>query len=526
MKFEDLNVRTRLGIGFGAMLFLMACLIGVGVACLAGATALNRQIVGSDWVKAQAAAAVETAALASGRSCMALFFAADKAQTDAISQQIEASRQSMASALGALAQQASTDEEKALLARLESARIVDAAAFGKVAKLLESGDREGASLSLVGEALPALTRLQQEAQALGRLHARSVQAHGETAERDLGSALYWMLGLGLVALLVGSTLAYQLGRSIADALNEAIHIAETVASGDLSQEFDSQRGGDFGRLLTVLGGMEDMLTDLVTRIKRSTDSIGVVSQEIAQANAELSQRTAGQAASLEETVSSMEELTSTVKLNAAHARSASGLANGASDIAEHGGKVVAQVVQTMALISNSSKKIVDIIGVIEGIAFQTNILALNAAVEAARAGEQGRGFAVVAGEVRSLAQRSAQAAREIKTLIGDSVTHVDNGSQLVVDAGRTMQDIVQAVKRVSSLLEQISTASLEQSMGIEHVNQAMLQMDKATQQNAVMVEQATGTAGTLIEEARQLQSAVGEFRLEAAPAHAPLLRLA
>jgi methyl-accepting chemotaxis protein len=279
-------------------------------------------------------------------------------------------------------------------------------------------------------------------------------------------------------------------------------------------------------LLTVLGGMEDMLTELVTRIKRSTDSIGAVSQEIAQANAELSQRTAGQAASLEETVSSMEELTSTVKLNAAHARSASSLASGASDIAEHGGKVVAQVVQTMALISNCSKKIVDIIGVIEGIAFQTNILALNAAVEAARAGEQGRGFAVVAGEVRSLAQRSAQAAREIKTLIGDSVTHVDNGSQLVVDAGRTMQDIVQAVKRVSSLLEQISTASVEQSMGIEHVNQAMLQMDKATQQNAAMVEQATGTAETLIQEARQLQSAVGEFRLEAAPAHASLLRMA
>lgn len=526
MKFENLKVRTRLGIGMGSMLLLMACLVGAGLTALAGIGAINRQMVASDWVKAEAAGAVKTAILVNARRSMELFLAADKPQADAVLQHIEANRQSMAAALEALAQRASTDEENALLASLESARALEATAFGKVKKLLAGSDREGASRMLVAEALPALDRLQKEVEALQSLQARAVINQGAASEREIASARYWMLGLGLAALLFGGTVVYRLGRTIAQSLSEAIHIAETVASGDLSQEFDSQRGGDFGHLLTVLGDMEDMLTDLVTRIKGSTDSIGAVSQEIAQANAELSQRTADQAASLEETVSSMEQLTSTVKLNAEHARSASGLASGASDIAERGGKVVVQVVETMALISSSSKKIVDIIGVIEGIAFQTNILALNAAVEAARAGEQGRGFAVVAGEVRSLAQRSAQAAREIKTLIGDSVTHVDNGSQLVVQAGRTMEDIVQAVRRVSSLLGQISTASVEQSNGIEHVNQAMMQMDKATQQNAAMVEQAACAAATLTEQSRQLQSAVSEFKLDAEPANAPLLRLA
>jgi methyl-accepting chemotaxis protein len=525
MKLENLNIRTRLAIGFGAMLLLMVGLIGVGVAAM-GNAALERKIAQSDWAKAKAAATVSAATLADTRQRMGTFFAADKAQAQAIAQQGDGSRQSVAAALAALTQEASTDEEKTIAAALGSAQAGYVSAFGKVARLLEVGDREAASRSLASEAMPALDRLQKELQALESLQARQASAHGETSQRETGAARYWMLGLGLVALLMGSAIAYRLGRTMAESLDEAIVIAETVASGDLSQEFDSQRGGDFGHLLTVLGGMEDMLTDLVTRIKHSTDSIGAVSQEIAQANADLSQRTANQASSLEATVSSMEELTSTVKLNAEHARSASGLAAGASEIAEHGGKVVVQVVETMALISNSSRKIVDIIAVIEGIAFQTNILALNAAVEAARAGEQGRGFAVVAGEVRSLAQRSAQAAREIKTLIGDSVTHVGNGSQLVVEAGRTMQDIVQAVKRVSLLLEQISTASVEQSIGIEHVNQAMMQMDKSTQQNAAMVEQAALTAGTLIEQAGQLQSAVGEFRLEAAPAPSPLLRLA
>ena len=526
MNLENLKVSTRLGIGFGCVLLLMACLIGVGLMYITDASTLSRQIVGTDWFKAEAVTTVKIASQANARRTMELFFAADKAQAEGIRRQIETNQQSIAEALAALEQRVSTDEEKTLMASLQSARTVHVAAFGKGAKLLESGDREEAARFFFSETLPALDRFQKEVGAFGNLQARYVQTHGERAERDIGSARNWMLGLGLAALLIGGAMVYRLGRTMVQSLNEAIYIAETVASGDLSQEFDSKRGGDFGHLLTVLGDMEDMLTDLVTRIKASADSLTVTSQEIALGNADLSQRTAGQAASLEETVSSMEELTSTVKLNAQNAQSASALAASAAGIAEQGGKVVLQVVETMDSISGSSKKIVDIIGVIEGIAFQTNILALNAAVEAARAGEQGRGFAVVASEVRSLAQRSAAAAKEIKTLIGDSVAHVDTGSKLVVQAGRTMRDIVKAVQRVSQLLGQISTASVEQSIGIEHVSQAMMQMDQATQQNAAMVEQASVAVASLTEHAQRLQSAVGEFRLDAEPVGASLLRLA
>ncbi len=398
--------------------------------------------------------------------------------------------------------------------------IIHALALVKVARQLEAGEREAASRAWTGEARQTLDRLQQELQALADLQTRQVRARGQVVESDIATARRWMLALGLAALLTSGIVVWRLARSIAQPLNEAIHIAETVASGDLSQEFSTERGGDFGRLLGALGGMEDTLTDLVSRIKASTDSITLASRDIAAGNADLSRRTEEQAASLEETVSSMEELTATVRLNAGHASTASGLAASASDIAARGGEVVVQVVDTMAAISGSSRKIVDIIAVIEGIAFQTNILALNAAVEAARAGDQGRGFAVVASEVRGLAQRSAGAAREIKALIADSVAHVENGSELVGQAGRTMQDIVQAVRRVSSLLEQISAASVEQSKGIEHVNQAMVQMDKATQQNAALVEQAATAAASLAEQTLQLQTAVDEFKLDDEPAPA------
>jgi methyl-accepting chemotaxis protein len=487
---------------------------------------ISRQIVGGDWAKAQAAATVGTLAQASAKGAMALLLAGDNPQAAAqIRRRIEADQQAGAAALAVLDKGVASDEEKALLANVQNMLASYAAALDKVAGPLAQGDREAASRLLTGEALPALDRLQQGARALADLLSRQVRTRGDDVLRDIESARSLMLGLGLAALLIGCTLAYGLMRSIVQPLDEAIYIAETVAAGDLSQEFETERGGEFGRLLGALGDMEDTLTDLVSRIKASTDSITVASKEIAAGNADLSRRTEEQAASLEVTVSSMEELTSTVKLNAEHARSASGLAASASGIAEQGGEVVVQVVETMVSISSSSKKIGDIIGVIEGIAFQTNILALNAAVEAARAGEQGRGFAVVAGEVRSLAQRSAQAAREIKALIGDSAAHVENGSQLAARAGRTMQDVVQAVKRVSELLAQISAASVAQSNGIEHVNQSMVLMDKATQQNAALVQQAATAATALSAQAYQLQTVVDEFKLDAEPSAPPVLAL-
>ncbi|MDP1646522.1 MAG: methyl-accepting chemotaxis protein, partial [Thiobacillus sp.] len=260
-------------------------------------------------------------------------------------------------------------------------------------------------------------------------------------------------------------------------------------------------------------------------IKESVDAINTASKEIAAGNNDLSQRTEQQASSLEETASSMEELTSTVKQNADNAKQANQLAIGASNVAGKGGAVVGQVVHTMSSINESSRKIVDIISVIDGIAFQTNILALNAAVEAARAGEQGRGFAVVAAEVRNLAQRSAAAAKEIKTLIGDSVDKVENGSKLVAEAGSTMEEIVNAIKRVTDIMAEISAASSEQSAGIEQVNQAVGQMDEITQQNAALVEQATAAAESLQEQAGKLAQLVDTFKLsQAERAAAPARR--
>ncbi|MDD0812197.1 methyl-accepting chemotaxis protein [Curvibacter sp. RS43] len=341
-----------------------------------------------------------------------------------------------------------------------------------------------------------------------------MEAQVEAASGEIRTSRWWMLGLGLLSAVVAAVAVWSLRRSIVKPLNDALFIAETVASGDLSQEFSTELGGDFGRLLGSLGTMEDTLTDLVGRIKGSTDAIAHAAGDIHSGNADLSRRTEDQAASLEETAASMEELTSTVRQNAERARSASGLAVNASGIAQRGGQVVDQVVQTMDAISASSKKIVDIIQVIEGIAFQTNILALNAAVEAARAGEQGRGFAVVASEVRSLAQRSAVAAREIKSLIGDSVEQVQSGAGLVGQAGHTMAEIVQAVGQVTGLLGEISGALNEQSTGIEHVNQAVAHMDSVTQQNAALVQQAAQAAALLSTQARQLQEVVGEFKLD------------
>ena len=332
---------------------------------------------------------------------------------------------------------------------------------------------------------------------------------------------WWVTGLAAAVCGICALAWYGLRSSIVQPLRQAILIAETVASGDLSQEFSSEVQGDFGRLLTALGTMEDTLTELVGGIKQSTDAISVSAGDIESGNGHLSSRTQAQVSALTETAASMEQLTVTVRQNAERARSASALAVNASARAERGGEVVSQVVHTMDAISGSSRKIVDIIQVIEGIAFQTNILALNAAVEAARAGEQGRGFAVVASEVRNLAQRSADAAKQIKELITASVVQVQSGSGLVGQAGSTMQEIVQAVGQVSTLLGEISHALQEQSEGIAHVNVAVAHMDSTNQENAVLVQQATQAAGELNVRTQDLQQAVGAFRLDDMPALAP-----
>jgi methyl-accepting chemotaxis protein len=317
----------------------------------------------------------------------------------------------------------------------------------------------------------------------------------------------------LTLLLLGFVIR-QMVNGFIRPISWAVHTAKRVASGDLSHSVEIERRYDeIGDLQHALSDMNDSLIAVVTRVRRGSDLIASASQEIASGNLDLSERTEQQASSLEQTASSMEELTSTVKQNADNARQANQLAQSASEVAIKGGDVVAQVVTTMGSIHASSKKIVDIIGVIDGIAFQTNILALNAAVEAARAGEQGRGFAVVATEVRSLAQRSAVAAREIKALIGDSVTKVSVGSKLVEEAGSTMQQVVASIRRVTDIMGEITAASSEQSAGIELVNQAIAQMDSVTQQNAALVEQSAAAAKSMHEQASGLVQVVSVFNL-------------
>nr|WP_308418414.1 methyl-accepting chemotaxis protein [Iodobacter ciconiae] len=312
----------------------------------------------------------------------------------------------------------------------------------------------------------------------------------------------------------------QLMASNEKGLADVVRVLGALARGDLSETINDDYKGTLGQLKDDCNLTGERLSEIVMQIKDSVGLINTASQEIAAGNNNLSSRTEQQAASLEETASSMEELTGTVKQNAENARQANQLAIGASDIAVKGGGVVEQVVSTMSEINSSAKKIVDIISVIDGIAFQTNILALNAAVEAARAGEQGRGFAVVASEVRNLAQRSAAAAKEIKSLIGDSVVKVESGSRLVDEAGRTMQEVVTAVRRVTDIMSEISAASAEQSSGIEQVNQAVVQMDENTQQNAALVEQAAAAAESLEEQAGSLADAIAIFKVGAAHQHA------
>lgn len=326
------------------------------------------------------------------------------------------------------------------------------------------------------------------------------------------------LALALMAIVAGVIMMTWLTRNVMKQLggepDYAVNIARDISSGDFSTPVEL-KANDKSSLLYAMHTMRQQLNHTLADIKSSADTIDTAAREIATGNADLSARTESQASSLEETASSMEELTSTVRQNADNARQANQLAANASEVAVKGGSVVAQVVDTMGSIKESSRRIVDIIGVIDGIAFQTNILALNAAVEAARAGEQGRGFAVVATEVRNLAQRSAAAAKEIKTLIGDSVDKIDAGSNLVDEAGKTMGEIVTSVKQVTDIMGEIAAASHEQSAGIEQVNQAVTQMDEVTQQNAALVEQAAAAAQSLQDQAIRLARAVALFKLSA-----------
>jgi methyl-accepting chemotaxis protein len=412
-------------------------------------------------------------------------------------------------------------DEKALLAQVAEARVAYVAARDEAAKRRADGDTEGVKSLLKDKVQPAVTAyvaLQARFVALQEEHANALrQAVGAERMRTV-----WMvtvvMGLIVVGLAVSNVF---LVRSIRRPLDALAHASERIGHGDLTVELDTRRSDELGQVTRSLAEMRDALRGIVSQVRESTGSIQLASAEVASGNLDLSQRTEEAASNLQQTAGSIQQLSVTVRQSADAASQANQLASSASAVAKRGGEVVSQVVSTMDEINASSKKISDIIGVIDGIAFQTNILALNAAVEAARAGEQGRGFAVVAGEVRSLAQRSAEAAREIKSLIGSSVERVETGARLVQDAGSTMTDIVASVRRVTDIIGEISAAATEQSAGIGQVNGAIGQLDQMTQQNAALVEQSAAAADSLKDQAVRLAGVVSTFRVGDADPQAP-----
>ncbi|MFG6488156.1 methyl-accepting chemotaxis protein [Roseateles sp. BYS78W] len=404
-----------------------------------------------------------------------------------------------------------------LLATTGEARGPYVEAVQRVTDLGVQQSKEAARDLLLGEVQTKQQAYFAALDALIDFQKELMQKSAASADHAVNFASTAMLAGAMLSMVIGAAMAVLITRSVVGPVRDAVRAAETVASGDLRLRLTTDRRDEAGQLLGALQRMNDSLVGIVGAVRGNAESVATASGEIAQGNADLSQRTEQQASNLQETAASMEELSATVKHNTDTARQAAQLADSAARVAEGGGQVMGQVVDTMEQITNSSRKIADIIGTIDGIAFQTNILALNAAVEAARAGEQGRGFAVVAGEVRLLAQRSAEAAREIKTLIGASVDRVEAGNTLVGEAGRTMDEVVGQVRRVADLISEISAASGEQSKGIGQIGEAVSQLDQVTQQNAALVEESAAAAESLRTQAGQLAETVAAFKLDAAP---------
>ncbi len=510
---KNMKLGTRLAGGFTILLAMIMVMCIVGLVSLANINdsvetltqrSLTKERLINDWARNIQSGVTRTTAIAkSADASLAGFFteeaAASTRNSSALQQKIEPLIES--------------DEEKALWQGISKARADYLRTRDGIFKAKQEGNVDAASKIFTQEFVPATRQFIDNINRLSELQRADIDARADEIEASYRTANLWMIVIGSIAVVCGLLMSVLLTRSITRPLSDAVRVARTVAANDLTSTIVVRSRDEIGQLMAALESMNANLASTVARIRTGVDSIASASGEIAAGNTDLSSRTEQQAASLEETAASMEQLSSTVKQNADSAKQANQLAAAASETASRGGATVSEVVSTMTAISASSVKISDIVSVIDGIAFQTNILALNAAVEAARAGEQGKGFAVVAAEVRTLAQRSAQAAKEIKVLIEDTVQKIGQGSGSAERAGATMQEIVSSVQRVTDIMGEIAAASAEQADGIEQVNRAVSQMDEVTQQNAALVEEAAAAAGSMQDQSADLTRAVSAFRL-------------
>ncbi|MDB5773658.1 MAG: tar8 [Burkholderia sp.] len=514
MNLANIKIGPRLTLGFGAVLVLLGVLALSAVISL-GKLDKNIDLILNDNVhKLILAQDMNDSLHVINRVIRTIVILTDDNAMKTEYQNITKARSEYNAAMATLEKSVTSEQGLALLKGISAAQRAARPLNDKVLELAMANKKDEAMEFLLKQAAPATQRWQDELQKYVQRQLDRNKAEGAAAVKTYDNAVAVVWTTAAIALLLGALIAWLITRSIVRPLHDAMTVAQTVAKGDLTQRIQVQSTDETGLLMRALKDMNESLMKIVGEVRTGTETIATASAQIASGNLDLSSRTEEQASSLEETASSMEELTSTVKQNADNARQANGLAVAASQVAVKGGEVVSKVVDTMGAINDSSKKIADIIGVIDGIAFQTNILALNAAVEAARAGEQGRGFAVVAAEVRNLAQRSAAAAKEIKSLIDDSVENVDAGARLVGEAGTTMEEIVDSVKRVTDIMGEIMAATQEQTAGIEQINQAITQMDQVTQQNASLVEEAAAASEAMQEQAGSLAQTVSVFRLD------------